>query len=398
MRATRALLVAVVVAALSGLALSSVAVAQAPVPTSPPNWHTFAWEQVETSGIGLVLQAPPGLSLVEAEVSRDAGLGTYADYVLLHESAPGRYEGTALLDMYEPGDDAGTYYWRAYYNEYDPATFTYRSVSGPIQAFSVRPPYRAPRLRLATRARPYLGRQHWVVVTYRPGSDPQADRVHVLTTPYSGCPAAPAASTGRRLIADAEPPAGAEMDTPVRYGALGVFRVCAYVTSNGQVTERVARRVEVVRPPVSKRRMLRWRLSARGLGPIRIGMTIREIEEVTGRDMLHGYGDYSSCQQWSLAGIPSLSLMRAYGRLARIEAWRGRWRSSGGIRIGDSAAKVRRRHRVVRTEPHPYTPPGRYLITGGSRRRMIFETNPAGRVTSFRGGRGREVSYIEGCA
>jgi hypothetical protein len=29
---------------------------------------------------------------------------------------------------------------------------------------------------------------------------------------------------------------------------------------------------------------------------------------------------------------------------------------------------------------------------------MIFETNPSGRVTSFRGGRAREVGYIEGCA
>ena len=27
---------------------------------------------------------------------------------------------------------------------------------------------------------------------------------------------------------------------------------------------------------------------------------------------------------------------------------------------------------------------------------MIFETDPAGRVTSFRGGRAREVGYIEG--
>jgi hypothetical protein len=29
---------------------------------------------------------------------------------------------------------------------------------------------------------------------------------------------------------------------------------------------------------------------------------------------------------------------------------------------------------------------------------MIYETDAAGRVTSFRGGRTREVAYIEGCA
>ena len=89
--------------------------------------------------------------------------------------------------------------------------------------------------------------------------------------------------------------------------------------------------------------------------------------------------------------------MFAGGRLARVEAFRGRWRSSRGVRIGDAARKVRRRYRGVRARPHPYVPRGRYLIVGG-RRRMIFETGRAGKVTSFRGGRAREVGYIEGCA
>ena len=89
--------------------------------------------------------------------------------------------------------------------------------------------------------------------------------------------------------------------------------------------------------------------------------------------------------------------MVARGRLARVEAHRGRWRSSRGIRIGDSARKVRRRYGGVRIRPHPYVPRGRYLIVGG-RRRMIFETSRLGKVTSFRGGRAREVGFIEGCA
>jgi hypothetical protein len=89
--------------------------------------------------------------------------------------------------------------------------------------------------------------------------------------------------------------------------------------------------------------------------------------------------------------------MLAYGRVARVEAYRGRWRSSRGVRIGDSERKVRRRYRGVRSRPHPYVPPGRYLIVGRGPRRMIFETNPKGKVTSFRGGRAREVGYIEGC-
>ena len=122
------------------------------------------------------------------------------------------------------------------------------------------------------------------------------------------------------------------------------------------------------------------------------------MERVTGRTMVHVSGEHPSCRLWRLRGAPKgLSLMVARGRLARVEAYRGRWRSARGIRIGDSARKVRRRHRGVRAGPHPYVPRGRYLIVGG-RRRMIFETGRAGKVTSFRGGRAREVGFIEGCA
>jgi hypothetical protein len=370
------------------------------MPISPPDGHAFSWEEVEASGVRLIVQAPPGLPSVQAEVSRDPGLVSYGDFLSLYESSPGRYEGTALRYVFDPADEVGPYYWHAYYDQYNPGTFSYDRIAGLVHSFSIRPPYRSPRLSIATRSRPFLGQRYRIVLNYRPGSDPQADRLHVLVTEDFRCPTVPGddpSGLGRTLVADALPPASGELETAVRHRQLGVLRVCAYVTSNGNVTKRASRRVEVVRPPVPKRQMLRWRMSPRGLGPMRIGMTVAEIERVTGRTMLHGYGDYSSCQQWSLAGAPGLSLMRAYGRLARIDAWRGRWRSSRGIRIGDPEAKVRRRYGNVRSQPHPYTPPGKYLIVGGPKRRMIFETNPAGKVTSFRGGRRREVGYIEGC-
>ena len=95
--------------------------------------------------------------------------------------------------------------------------------------------------------------------------------------------------------------------------------------------------------------MLRWRLGPRGLGPVRIGMRPAAVERVTGRAMVHVSGEHPSCRLWRLRGAPKgLSLMVAGGRLARVEAYRGRWRSSRGIRIGDSARKVRRRYRGVR--------------------------------------------------
>ncbi len=155
---------------------------------------------------------------------------------------------------------------------------------------------------------------------------------------------------------------------------------------------------EAASAPVSREEMLSWRLSKQGLGPLRVGLTVAGIESLTGRQMEKSYGG-RSCTQWSLAGAPpGLSLMTAFGRLARVDVYRGgRWRTTKRIGLGTRARVVRRRYEHVRTEPHPYTN-GKYLIVGGRKRGLIFETSAKGRVTSFRGGRSREVRYIEGCA
>jgi hypothetical protein len=126
-------------------------------------------------------------------------------------------------------------------------------------------------------------------------------------------------------------------------------------------------------------------------------MTIGDVERVTGRSAVMGYGDRPSCQIWALRGAPGLALMRSHGRIVRLQTSRGWWRTSRGVRIGDPEGKVFARYGAVHTQPHVYTA-GRYLITGPRRRRMIFETNGAGRVLSFRGGRAPYIGYVEGCA
>jgi len=149
--------------------------------------------------------------------------------------------------------------------------------------------------------------------------------------------------------------------------------------------------------PVSRQQILSWRMSKDGLGPLRVGLTVRQVERVTGRQMVPVYGR-RSCRQWTLAGAPEgLSLITANGRLARVDVYRGTWRTTRRVRRGTRESVFRSRYRGLRTQPHPYTS-GKYLIVGGRKRRLIFETGAAGRVTSFRGGRAREVNYIEGCA
>ena len=382
------------VAVIGVLSVPSVAAAQAPVPVAPADGRVFEWATVEARGVHLVVEAPPGLDFLAADVARDPALTGFADFVTLLEEAPGRYEGTALTLLLDPQEDPGTYYWQAsYLASPDDAA----PVLGPVRSFTVRAPSGTPSVTIGLPAKLLAGRQAEVRLRYRPGSSPAADRLHLLET-RSPCPAAPDGQTGRALVDGAAPPATGELTVPVRYRRLGRVRLCAYVTAGAAVAARAADSAEVVRPPVKTSRMLRWRLGPRGLGPVRIGMSRAAVERVTGRAMVHVSGEHRSCRLWRLRGAPKgLSLMVARGRLARVEAYRGRWRSSRGIRIGDSARKVRRRYAGVRVRPHPYVPRGRYLIVGG-RRRMIFETGRAGKVTSFRGGRAREVEFIEGCA
>ena len=316
----RLVLAGSVLAGIVGLASPSAGLAQTLVPVTPAEGQSFSWGEVRDSGVPIAVQGTPGLFSVDVRVARDPALTGYADSTLLFEEAPGRYEGTVLNFLFDPESEAGLYFWQASYDGLDPVTFEPRHVVGPVRSFSITPPYRAPRLALSTRGRAYVRTRYAVVLSYRPGSDSSADRLHVVATAAPRCPERPDEGIGRSLVSDAQPPSDGELEVPIRHRRLGVFRVCGYVTSNGQVTGRDARRVEVVRRPVPKRVMLRWRLSARGIGPIRIGMTNREIEAITGRSVLFGYGDYVSCQEWSLAGAPGLSLMRAYGRLVRVAA------------------------------------------------------------------------------
>jgi hypothetical protein len=386
----RALISAAVICLLS---VPSVAAAQAPVPVAPAEGQAFEWDAADSTGVQLVAEAPPGLDFLAADVARDPGMTDVVDVVTLFEESPGRYEGVALPLLIDEGEDSGAYYWQAsYYPTADDPP-----VMGPVRSFVIRGPSAAPSVQISLPPKLFAGRRVDARLRYRAGSDPGSDRLH-LHERRSPCPSTPAPQEGRVLVDGAAPPAGGELRVAVRYSRLGRVRLCAYVTSGATVAARASDSAEVVPLAVPRARMLRWRLGPRGLGPLRIGMKVAAVERVTGRTMVLEYGDHPSCRQWRLRGAPNgLSLMVAHGRLARIDAYRGRWRSKSGIRIGDRAGKVRRRHPGLISRPHPYVESGEYLIAG-ARRRMIYETNAAGRVTSFRGGRTREVAYIEGCA
>jgi hypothetical protein len=140
-----------------------------------------------------------------------------------------------------------------------------------------------------------------------------------------------------------------------------------------------------------------WRLTREGFGRLKVGLNRTKIERRTGRSLRFSY-DTGSCAIWTIRGVRGLSIMTTRGRLARVDVSRGSWRTSLGVRLGDSENTVLSRYPHVRRRQHTYDPDGEYLIVRGRKRRIVFETNGDDMVTSFRGGRVPEVMYVEGCA
>jgi hypothetical protein len=140
-----------------------------------------------------------------------------------------------------------------------------------------------------------------------------------------------------------------------------------------------------------------WRLTRHGFGRLTVGLNRAQMERRTGRKLKFSYNT-GPCAIWDLGGARGISIMTTRGRLARVGIYRGTWRTILGIRIGDTEAEVRELYPELRTQPHPYDPDGQYLVVPGPNRRVVFETDGDDEVTSFRGGRMRQIMYIEGCA
>lgn len=147
-----------------------------------------------------------------------------------------------------------------------------------------------------------------------------------------------------------------------------------------------------------------WTLHLDGIGPVRVGMTIAEVEGlVGGTARIDRIEPGNECGWATVSGIPEgISFMLSGDTIVRANIDDAGFLEETGLGVGSSEADVMaRRAGMVRVEPHPYTgPEGHYLIVDDPARpgfRLIFETDGQ-RVLSFRAGRLPEVDFIEGCA
>lgn len=156
-------------------------------------------------------------------------------------------------------------------------------------------------------------------------------------------------------------------------------------------------------------------LTAEGYGPLRIGMTLAQVNSAMGPDSdpaSDGGPEPESCDQFRPARAPEgLLVMIEDGRLSRISLHDGsKVATDTGLRVGAARAEVRAAHGPeLRSEPHEYeSPEGEYLtiwtkaapgpdgMAGPEARGMRYEVGTTGRVDIIHAG-GPSIQLVEGC-
>lgn len=153
-------------------------------------------------------------------------------------------------------------------------------------------------------------------------------------------------------------------------------------------------------------------VSSAGLGPIRVGMTIGEIETATGRSFaVNSIGDFVADECFSayaddLPGVSLIGLAQSSDPkdavVNAVTVTSGLYPTPSGVRVGDSADKVRKLFpNQIESSPHTYSN-GIYLdylpVDEGELNSVRFETMPGGQVHVIHGGVIGWTRLVEGCA
>ena len=148
------------------------------------------------------------------------------------------------------------------------------------------------------------------------------------------------------------------------------------------------------------------RLTLTSLGPLAVGMTMDAASQAANQrftQVASGGEEYGCLYFRPQEGPEGVSLMVIDGKIARIDIDTAQIATLSGIRLGDTAAKVRQVYGDrLEAQPHEYVPGGQYLIfvpteAASQDYRVGFETDERGIVTRMRNGLVGAALAIEGC-
>lgn len=144
-----------------------------------------------------------------------------------------------------------------------------------------------------------------------------------------------------------------------------------------------------------------WVLHENGVGPVKIGMGLRELNAILQeRFKLPTDKDDRACFYVKPMRHPHVAFMILDGRLARIDVDGPNISATGGVHVGDSEQRALRVYgSKLKVEESKYTgPEGHYLTLRSSDKRygLRFETD-MGKITQFYAGTFDAVQLVEGC-
>ena len=144
------------------------------------------------------------------------------------------------------------------------------------------------------------------------------------------------------------------------------------------------------------------KLSLKGFGPIKIGMTLEEARKAIVDPLKHNPEEGEECFYVTPSGIPEgLSFMVTDGRISRIDITSPAYCSMRGARVGQTQDQVIKLYEgKLEITKHKYDMNGFYLTfipidKADQQYRMVFETDGK-QITCFRAGKLPEVEFVEG--
>lgn len=140
-----------------------------------------------------------------------------------------------------------------------------------------------------------------------------------------------------------------------------------------------------------------------GFGPARFGGTPEAVRMAWGGEMIGGPGEPGGCyylfpEPPALNGF-DVAFMIEKDRFARVDVDTAGIEAPGGGRVGMTLEEIRQRYPGIEEQPHKYVQGGKSLRhRDASGSVLVFETDPAGKVTAWRIGVPPQVDYVEGCS